>query len=162
MSWYPCRCTIDPPPCTNCTADLDTVAVEISGFVSDDCICTVLDSTYILSRTGSNACRWCRTSYGSSCPSSPYGIWMTMCLEARPLTPSVNKGWVLTISTGRGTYSDGLATGYSTATYRWSSGSSADFDCTATQSLSLLSYVPDPDPSINPCDMSSLTVTVNP
>ena len=156
MSWYPCCCPYDPPPCSNCTADLDNVQVEISGITADLCYnCPDLDGTYTLTRTGANACIWTGRWYSDCYLPGGYRLGIDITLESRPLTPSSNKGWVMTINIGvPGTWVD-------VVTYRWNSGSSSDFDCTTTRSLTYYAHVPDP---FNPvCDgYTALTITVNP
>ena len=163
MPWYPCHCVYDPPPCNVCTADAATVTVQISGFVDDACAnCDLFDATWVFSRIGADACAWIRTIYASGC-TTRMGTWVHMVLTAKVLSPSANQGWELYIRVRTGTYIDPFAgNGSNYAYYRWSSGSSADFDCTATRSLTLFTYVPDPTAAENPCDLSSLTITVNP
>lgn len=165
MAWYGCCCPYDPPPCNICTSDAATMTLQISGLVDDACAnCDTFDGTYVLSRSGSNACIWLTTRFASGCVGSPffYGTWINLSLTAKVLAPSANQGWELFIRTSVGYYSDPFIAGYNYATYRWNSGSTADFDCTATRSMTLFTYVPDPTPSENPCDLSSLTITVNP
>lgn len=163
LAWYPCCCTYDPPPCTVCTADSATVSVSLSGMVVDYCAnCVSLDATYVLTRTGTNACTWRTSRFLSGCTGSPffYGTWLTLTLQAMVLSPGTNQGWQLTVKTSSGYFSEPVLAGLNTAVYRWNSGSAADFDCTMTRSLTLYTY--SPDPTNNPCDTSTLTVTVNP
>lgn len=166
MAWYGCQCVVDPPPCNVCTADAATLTVQISGLVDDACAnCNEMDATYIVSRTGGDACLWWAYIYRSGCTGSPFffGTWMRLALRAKVLAPSANQGWELHIDTNQGTFIDPYSgPGSNYAIYRWNSGSTADFDCTATRTLTLNTYVPDPTAANNPCDISALTITVNP
>jgi hypothetical protein len=166
LAWYPCGCDYDPPPCSICTADAATVTVQISGFTDDACPnCDSFDATYVFSRTGADACAWTKTVYHSGCTGSPFyfGTWVHMVLTAKVLSPGTSQGWELYIRTNTGTYVDPFSgPGLNFAYYRWNSGSTADFDCTATRTMTLYYYTPDPTPSENPCNIGGLTVTVNP
>lgn len=138
--WYPWCCCGDPPPCGNCTADSDNVSVTISGFsAGTNCTednCNSLEGTYVLSRGVVSACwwqmwytRWCDTTVCAA------GGWYTISLKAQTLPLSGNLGWVLTL---RYEWPNGSCVSWvvDTATYVWDSGDTADFDCTATHSLS--------------------------
>lgn len=158
----------DPPPCTVCTSDADTVTVTISG--ATDSLCNRcnenLNGTFVLSRVFSNACLWTYTNYNHNCylHGSGFITYGSLFIQAasQQLYPSSNKGWRVSIGYGVTWWPGGFPpTTYSqNAIYQWNSGSSSAFDCTATRNLSLHSYVP--DPVTDPCaNLDSLTVTVN-
>lgn len=169
MSWRCCCGTVvDPPPCTACTADASTVTLTISGATDSTCNqCNeFFNGTYILSRKLTNACLWTYTNYNHVCWSSGGGIvyygQLYIQAAAQQLFPSSAKGWNVGIIYAVTWFPAGYPwpTYTQNLIYRWNSGSSSPFDCTATRSLSLHSYVP--DPVAQPCaNLDSLTITIN-
>lgn len=159
-SWYPwCCCDIvDPPPCSNCTADANTVSITVSGATDDYCnqCDEAFNGTFVAVRDPSVSCRWIYSNYVWPCrvvgSSFLFGA-RGFVLSAQTLFPSANKGWNLSLTVGANFHND-------TAIYRWNSGSTSSFDCTATRSLS--NYVFTPDPTQSTCaNLNGLTITVN-
>jgi hypothetical protein len=125
-----------------------------------------LNGTFILSRVNHNACLWTFTNHNHNCHlhGSGFITYCSLFIQAasQQLYPSSNKGWRVSIGYGVTWCPGGFPppTYSQNAIYQWNSGSSSAFDCTATRSLSLYSYVP--DPVTDPCaNLNSLTVTVN-
>lgn len=166
MGWYPCGCCGgggEGDPCDHCTTTSDTVQIEISGIGEDVCsACTDLNGTYALAQDGIEYCVWTATQCFLYCPSG-YSMKVTFGLEARPLTPSANVGWRLTVTMQiySNTTCSGSPYAESLVIYQWSSGGTADFDCTATRTATLFLETPDPTYG-EPCDLSTWTVTINP
>ena len=152
-AWFPCCNPYDPPPCGSCSADSDTVSVTFTGAVDGACDCDWINATFILSRLSGNACAW-RTQGTFACG---VGGSYTITAEATDIPPGspVRKGWRVTL--GIAIPAGGIS---NIITYQWRSASSTSFDCTATQSLTLLSAASVPAL----CDTtawSSSTCTVN-
>lgn len=166
MGWYPCDCCGgggEGDPCDHCTTTSDTIQVTISGITEDICsACIDYNGTYSLTQDVSDACIWRFSTCQLYCPAG-YSVKITMALESRPLTPSSNVGWRLTVAFQ--VYSNTACSGSpyagSNVIYQWSSGGTADFDCTATQYLTY--YLSTPDPTYDEtCALMGWTVTVNP
>lgn len=166
-SWYPwCCCDlVDPPPCSSCTADSETISVTIAGATDD--ACTYCDEnvngTFVLRRLPYSTCGWAFVDYNMVCKyvyPSFLKVTFSIGLVAGTLPPSSNKGWHMRISlTTNWTYPSAYE---DVATYRWNSGGTSAFDCTATRTLTNYTYVPDPSYVQLCSNMDALTVTVNP
>jgi hypothetical protein len=160
MGWYPCCCggSVTPDPCEHCTDLYYLVDVTLDGFSNAICgSCASLDATYTLTQQPTEGCCWTRTENLICSEGCNYQIELTLC--AVILTPGTNKGWDLTIRIRTlNCYDPEIE---DMARYRWNSGSTDDFDCTETHTLTLYLYTPDPSGPL--CSgLNSLTVTVNP
>jgi hypothetical protein len=154
--WFCCRCQtpFDPPPCGICTADSDALSITIAGLSNATCSgCAFFNATFILPRTAGNACKWQKTGIGGNC--NTLGQPYIMSVLAGTLSPSSNVGFHAGVQVSS-YYSGTMNIEYTNR--RWNSGSTADFDCTATRVTSAYTYLQDTG-----CNgWSTATITINP
>ena len=134
---------------------MDAISLTIDGFGNDtNCIrCEYLDGTYVMQRTQQNTCSWQLDQYFGCTASTYTDALLKLRASATVITPGTDTGWYVTISLLRGPSWNTDAT-----TYRWASGSSDPFDCTATQSLAHFFTIELQDLCTG---WTALTVTVN-
>ena len=122
MPWYPC-CGPAAPECNWCTADADTITVTPQGFGDGSCGCSAMnDVSYVLSRSGLNACNWNRVDSllcGGVLTNVSFNAWAMPGIYGEA-------GWKVLIAIGTSSWS-----------FYWKSGALAAFDCTASRSCVL-------------------------
>jgi hypothetical protein len=137
--WYPWCCCGDSPPCAKCTSDADTVAVTITGFSAGssctEASCDLLEGTYVLPRQVWDPC-WYQKIWSRGCTTAmPIAGTYTIRAWVGPVPVTSNWGWNVTL-----TFTYGIGLAYTeTAYYKWDSGGTSAFDCTATRSMTYVS-----------------------
>jgi hypothetical protein len=134
-----------------CTADNDTLPVTLANFTDNDCECSWLNATFILTRSPFWVCRW---EYFANLPCQyGYGGTLYFGIIAVATIISGQSGWDVRVYIGRLGNNDEIH-------FRWVSGGFAPFDCTATRNLTwiIASYM---GQQCGPWDYIGITCQVN-
>jgi len=155
--WFCCRCQTpyDPPPCGICSADDNAMSITIAGLSNGTYCsgCSFFNATFVLARTAGNACKWEKTGYGGNC--GGLGEYYIMNVLATVLSPGSNYGFRAAVEAR---YAQGGSVHPEYVTRRYNSGAATPFDCTATRTTTLYTYLQDAG-----CDgWSTATITINP
>lgn len=154
-AWFPCCTPYDPPPCAKCSADDDAMSITIAGLSNGTYCsgCSFFNATFVLARSSGDACKWVKTGYGGNC--GGVGEYYVMTVLATVLSPGTNYGFLAGLEAR---YQQGGTIHIEYVNRRWNSGVASAFDCTATRTTTLYTYLQDAG-----CNgWSTATIEINP
>jgi hypothetical protein len=134
--WFPC-CGGASPPCVHCSTDDSTVTATFGNITDDNCAaCDTFNASWVLDRDDINMCVWEKygvLNCGGSTGTLSYRIvaWVTFDADAHKIwwcnLLYYHSSWMLYWPAEK-------------YTFKYDSGSSSTMDCTATQTLTFISY----------------------